>query len=425
MIVRMKRLFQHGSFARGAATLMIGTMVAQAIPVIITPLLTRLYSPEDYGLFALFGALVAFLSAAATGRYELAVMLPEDKDDADALVVLSIIIAIGFGLILLLVMLLTRNEIAKFLGHPDIAPWLLLVPAGVFVTGCYNALNYWLNRYERYRYMSINRMLQSGLGGGLQLSMGTMALGAAGLIIGPVIAGAATAGQLAVVFARSFRVKDIQGLKARMIDLGRRYINHPIHLLPAHWIGAAALQVPVFAISILFDTATVGLYALAYRITVLPTTLVANAIGDVYRQRATVRYREHRDFRRLFLMTLGTTAALAVVPTIIIFAIAPELFAVVFGETWRVAGEYARILLIASFFQFVFTPVDKGALIVGATGYIVVWHLVRLVCFVAVPFFGWIFSLSVEWVLVLFVVANVTVYVLDGIVEYRLSKGAV
>ncbi|MGB3538570.1 MAG: oligosaccharide flippase family protein [Mesorhizobium sp.] len=419
----MKRFFKQGSFARGAFTLMTGTAVAQAVAIAISPILTRLYSPSDFGIFALFIALVTFLSTAATGRYELAIILPENEDDADALVILSTAIATGFGLLLLVALLATHGWAAAMLGHPEIDRWLFLVPVSVFLTGCYNALNYWLNRHGQYQRMSINRMLQSGLGGGLQLSLGFSAWGtAAGLILGQFIAVVLTTAQIAVTFFRSCRLRDLKKLKTRMRHLALRYRSHPAHLLPAHLIGAAAMQLPVLAISGLYGPTTVGLYALAYRVMVMPTTLIANAIGDVYRQRATVLHREQGDFRRLFLITLATSTALAAAPVGIIVVIAPDLFAFVFGEPWRVAGDYARLLAIATLFQFALTPIDKGALIVGATRYIMAWNMIRLVCFAGVVVAAWAFDLPFKQTLILFVAANVGVYVLDGMVEYRLAS---
>ncbi len=218
---------------------MTGTTIAQAIPIAISPVLTRLFTPADYGVFALYGALVGFLSAAATGRYELAVMLPEHEEDADALVVMSALVAGAFALVLFLLVVVGRDWAADRLGHPEISPWLFLVPVSVFLVGCYNALNYWLNRNRDFRRMSANRMLQSGIGGGLQLSLGSFGVGAAGLIMGQFVAVGVTTLQIAVKFIRDVRARGMQRLGERMKRLFVLYINHPKHLLPAHWIGAA------------------------------------------------------------------------------------------------------------------------------------------------------------------------------------------
>ena len=410
-----------GEFARHALTLMTGTTIAQAIPIAISPILTRLFTPADYGVFALYAALVALLAVAATGGYELAVMLPEHEEDADALVVLSVLVAIGVSVVLLIMTLVLHDHIVALLGHPEIAGLLYLVPLSVVIVGSYSALNYWLNRRKDYRRMSANRVLQSALGGGLQVAGGTAALGAAGLIGGQLVGQVITTGQLVLRFWRSPRVTTRGALLSRARGLALRYRNHPRHLLPGNFIGTTALQLPMFAVAGLFGATTAGLFALGNRILLLPSQLIANALGDVYRQRAAVAYREHGEFRALFLKTLAYTAVLAVVPVGVIVAIAPDLFALVFGEPWRVAGDYARILAIGAYLQFVFAPVDKGALIVGATRYIFWWHVARLAGFAGAAALTWALRLPVEQFLLLYVVANSAVYVLDGWVEYRLS----
>lgn len=412
----------QGDFARGALTLMTGTTIAQAIPIAISPILTRLYSPEDYGVFALLIAITAFLSAMATARYELAIMLPEDDAEADAILTLSVVIAFGFGVLLLIIAALFRNPLADFLGHPEIAPWFWLVPLSVFVSGVYTALTYWLNRHKDYRRISTNRVLQSGLGGALQLAGGALRSGAAGLILGQFMAQAATAAQLAWRWRRRSKGAAASPLGKGLARQAHRYRNHPLHLLPAHLVGAAAQQVPIFAISALFGPAATGLFALGNRMVLMPTQIIASALGDVYRQQATVAYRERGEFLGLYLKTLGVAAVLALPPTIVLLLFAPDIFSLIFGEDWRVAGEYARILVISSFFQFVFTPVDKGALIVGATRYIAVWHVLRLALLLVVAAAAWVFHLDITWALALFAAVSAIVYGLDGWIEYRLSR---
>jgi len=136
-----------------------------------------------------------------------------------------------------------------------------------------------------------------------------------------------------------------------------------------------------------------------------------------------VRYRETGEFRQIYLKTLSHSIKIAVIPFVALLSIAPELFAFVFGEPWRLAGEYARILAVASFFQFIFTPIDKGALIVGATRYIFFWHLARLVGLIVIAISTSWLALTVETVLVMLVLVNVLLYSVEGIIGYRCSTG--
>lgn len=415
------KLLPRSRFARDTLTLTMGTTLAQAIPIAISPILTRLFTPADYGVFALYGAIVGLLSVAATGRYELAIMLPDSDADADGLVMLSAMIACGLGLVLLLVMVLFHGQILALLGHPEIGGWLYVMPLSVAAVGIYSALNYWLNRHAKYRIMSMNRALQSALSGGAQLLAGTARVGAGGLIGGALVGQIVTTLQLAIRFWNAPHPGRRRELVGRAKVLAIRYRNHPLHLLPGQWIGAAAYQIPVLAISGLFGIAATGHYSLANRLLVLPTQLVANAMGDVFRQQASEAYRRHESFRGLYLRTLAYSTAFAILPTIIILIIAPDLFAFVFGEPWRIAGEFTRILVISSFFEFVSTPVDKTALIVGATRYIALWHIGRFVALGTAALVGWYFRLRVEQVLALLATANALAFVVDMIITNRLT----
>lgn len=401
-----------------------GTTIAQAIPIAISPVLTRLFTPEDFGVLAVYMAIVGVLSAAATGRYELAIMLPEKDEDADALVVLSILIAVGLSLLALIMIAVFNAPIASLVGNDKLEVWLYAVPASLFLSGAYNALNYWLNRHKRYITMGKNRVLQSGLTGGTKLALGWANGGAAGLIFGAILGQSVTTAMLGKQFLVNRDVLSfIYSNMLKSKELAIRYSNHPCHLLPAQWIGSAAMQIPVFVISSTFGVIVTGFYSLVDRLISLPTLLIANAIGDVYRQQASVRYRETGEFRQIYLKTLSHSIKIAVIPFVALLSIAPELFAFVFGEPWRLAGEYARILAVASFFQFIFTPIDKGALIVGATRYIFFWHLARLVGLIVIAISTSWLALTVETVLVMLVLVNVLLYSVEGIIGYRCSTG--
>ena len=106
--------------------------------------------------------------------------------------------------------------------------------------------------------------------------------------------------------------------------------------------------------------------------------LFANDVGDVYRQRATVEYRENGRFDKLMLKTMLGVIAIAIIPYSIGILFAPEIFNFALGSEWEQAGKYASIILIGSFFGFITTPFDKASVIVGAHGFILVFNIMRL-----------------------------------------------
>ena len=128
-------------FNRNVLTLMTGTTIAQAIPIAITPILTRIYTPEDFGVFALFMAIASIFGTIVNGRYELAIMLPRKNEDAINIFALGFIIAFVISLILLILVLVFNNYFVNLLGNKEIGVWLFFMPITVFLVGLWKLLN--------------------------------------------------------------------------------------------------------------------------------------------------------------------------------------------------------------------------------------------------------------------------------------------
>jgi O-antigen/teichoic acid export membrane protein len=183
----IQRLKPKSEFSRNVLTLMTGTTIAQAIPIAISPILTRIYTPEDFGVFALYIAITVIVSVIATGRYELAITLPKKDEDAVNIVALSIIITFFVSVLSFLVVFFLNAKITHLLKNQEISSWLYLVPLTVFFTGIYQSFNYWSNRKKQYKRLSISRVAQSGVTGTSNLTMGFLGFGSSGLILGGLI----------------------------------------------------------------------------------------------------------------------------------------------------------------------------------------------------------------------------------------------
>ena len=131
----IKRLKPKSEFSRNIITLMTGTSIAQAIPVAVSPILTRIYTPEDFGIFALYMSVVSIMAIFATGKYDLAIMMPEKDDDAVNIVILSTSITTIVSILTLIVVIIFNENIAFLLGNESIKNWLYLAPVSIFLTG--------------------------------------------------------------------------------------------------------------------------------------------------------------------------------------------------------------------------------------------------------------------------------------------------
>ena len=329
---------RENRFARSVLTLAGGGLAAQAVVFLARPVLTRLYSPEAFGVLGLFVALAAVISTLATLRYEDAVVLPESESDAKRLVALTWGSALAVcGLAALA--LLPRQPIATIQGAPDLAPLLPLVPLVALLYAYGNGAQSWLSREHAFRLIALGIAMQSLATVGVQLA--AREAGGAGLVLGSAAGAIAFALVLVVpVLSRGvLRNLDPTGL-ARV---AQRYRRFPRLGLPASALGQIGARVPPLALGATFGTATVGYFGLAAMAVLVPLAFVADAVGHVFGVHAAEAHREH-TLAELTEATYRRLLAFVAYPVLAVAFTGPALFGLVFGDEWTVAGEYARLL---------------------------------------------------------------------------------
>jgi len=416
------KLKPKSEFSKNVLTLMTGTTIAQAIPIAISPILTRIYTPEDFGVFALYMSIVSIVAVVATGRYEMAIMLPKKDSDAANIVALSIMISFFVSFISLIVVFIFNTQIVNFLGNKDISNWLYFIPVSVLLTGFYQSFNYWSNRKKQYKRLATSRVVQSTSSAVGNLSMGFNGFGSSGLVLGQILGQSVATSVLGKMVYKED--KDIlkQVKKLKIFALARKYIQHPKYLIISHGISSIYLQIPIFFLGRIFDMSILGFYSLANRFINLPGSLIATSIGEVFRQKATQEYHKNGKFDDILLKTLINTFKLSIVPFLIVYFSVEDIFIFVFGKEWEVAGAYAQILIIGAFFSFVITPVDKAALITNNVDYILKWHIGKFVSYIIFSIYAYKLSFDIKIYLYGLVSINIFFYMYDLYKVIQFSK---
>lgn len=417
----MRRLLPKSAYARNVLTLMTGTTLAQAIPIAISPLLTRLYSPEEFGRFALYMAVVSIASVLVTGRYELAIMLPRQDKDALHIAAMAIVLSIAISAVLLFVVLFFAQPIAVLLGDAALVSWLYWVPASTMLLGLYQSLNYWSNRKAQYKRLAISRATQSSSAALAQLSSGYAGSGAVGLVGGQITGQVLATSVLArLIWREDHRLISALRLR-RSLVLARKYINFPKYLIVAHGFNTASGQMPVLLLSALFNTAAAGFFTLTQRVMTVPMSLIAKALGDVFRQEASHAYSHQGQCKTIYEKTFKRLLLISVIPFTAFFFVAPTLFAWIFGEQWRVAGEYAQILTPKFFSDFVVGPLSVMFMIAEKQRLDLLWQI-GLVLTGAVSFYlGYLFS-DVKLALIAYVASHFCMQIINFNMSYRFAK---
>lgn len=346
-----------GDFSRNLLTLVSGTTLAQAIPILLQPLLRRLFSVEDFAAMAVFLSIVGILVVISTLRYEMAIVLPKADRDGANLVTLSMLLSLVINGLALLTIILFRDGIMRLTGFPEAyGNWLFLVPLSAFLLSVYQALNYWLIRKSAYRASSINKLIRRAAEGSVQT-----ATGAAGYSLGLV--GGDIIGNFMNVISGLWQVRK-HGFRYSFLRFGRmkgmfsRYREFPLYQALPALLNTASLMFPVLIISHLYDPFITAQFDLSRMVMALPLALISVSLSQVLLQKSAEKRLAgepllpliNRIFRYLVFFSLPAVAFIVVT--------GPRLFSFIFSSDYFMAGQYARVLIFAFSAQFLVSPLS-------------------------------------------------------------------
>lgn len=418
------RMRLKSGFLRNVVTLATGTTIAQIIPILASPILSRLYTPEDYGLMALYSSVAGLLGIMATGMYAQAVILAKDDREAANLIALAASITVGFSLVVTVVMVVFHEAFVGMLRNPAISPWLYLVPMSILLGGLLQGLTNWSNRKQQYKRLATNRVAGSVTGTGVQLAAGVARIGAGGLILGLLSGLGVSTGLLGGRVVKEDRAALKLASFAGMRQAARGYRRFPIYVLPTEFINVAINQVPIFVLNTLANTASVGFYGMTQRVMGLPSTLIANSITDVFKQRAASDYLRDGNCREIYVKTFKLLLALAIIPFSVLFTFGPQLFGLVFGQEWAPAGEYARYLSIMFFFGFISSPLSYVYFIAGRQREDLMLHIYMAFSTLAALVLGYLIFREARYMILCFSLNYSLIYLIYLVRSYQFSGGS-
>lgn len=367
-----------GGVFRGMATLAQGTGGAQLIAVAAVPILTRLYSPEDFGVLAVFVAIVSIFAPVVTLRYVLALPLFRHDGMAMNLLILSLGLMLGLSALLGFALWTWGAPLFALFSANLLAPWWWLIVFGVLGTAAYDMFAMWGTRQRAYRLIAQTSLTQSAAGATIKIVLGLLSLQPLGLLIGHVMAQAAGFGRLLTGFRNELRANLHYVRLSRIRIVAWRHRGFPIWRLPSQFLMAFSMQAPLLFVSALYDGGTAGQFALAMTAIALPMNLVGRATSQAYYGEAAA---VHRDPEKLWHMSLSVQlrlALFAVPSTAMLFFAAEPLFALVFGDEWRQAGRFTSILAIFLLLQFTSAPLVQALNIFDKQGFFLFVNLFRV-----------------------------------------------
>ena len=342
---KLQDKLQQYDFIKNILVLMSGSSVALVIPFLVTPILTRFFSPEDFGIWGTYSAVVAIVAVIANGRYELTIILPKEEKDAFNLFSASLLISLIVAVLSGILVVFFGAHLSTYLEMPALTPWLSLVPIAVVLIAIRNAANYWHNRNKKFNILSTGKVVQSGTTAVSNLGIGKFWYFSGGLIISTLLGQFA----LAVYYLHRMKLKRLIPMisRSRMKALVYEYREFPFKSGAGIFFNILKEQAPVFLLAFYFDEVIVGFFALIVRLFGTPLTLVAGSIGQVYFQKINELVDNRKEVYGLFIKTSSRLFLLAILPVSVLLIWGESIFGFVFGDEWIEAG---RILVIFTFY---------------------------------------------------------------------------
>jgi O-antigen/teichoic acid export membrane protein len=391
-----------GSFNKNVLILLSGTVIAQAITILCSPLLTRLYTPKDFGEFALLFSLASVLMPLSMGRYEQAIVVAKDPADARSIAKGAALILLAMAAVVSIVL-----TVISFLAVLEFKILVYALPVFILFSGLLTILTQYFLKEGQFSKLNYIRIFQSISTVASQLILAMTTTFFNGLIVGAILG-------LAVAFITALKTAPLTRtvLKlsseriSRITELLKSNKDFPLKNSVPAFLDAASVHMPVLFISNYYSPGILGLFSLAVRIVSMPINLIGVSMGQVFLQ--AISNESEEGIRAQFKSTFLKLAALASIPIIVLLVAGPDLFDFVFGSEWRASGMIASIIIVPYGIRLVVSPLSSLLLVKRKFTVISVWQVSYFVGTAGVLFFS--SKLSLEKFCLIYAISEALFY---------------
>lgn len=377
-IARIKQFLFRSNFSRSVTILAGSTAIGQGLAVAASPVITRLYTPEDFGVLAVYMSSLSMIAVIASLRYEVAIPLAEDNNTAANVVALSLATVLITSVFVGLFVWAFGQQLVAWVNTPQLYSHLWLLPLGVLGVGIYQVFNYWAVRIRAFNHIGRTKINQAISLIFIQIIFGLSKLGAIGLLVGYFagqIAGVATLAGLAWKNDKlAFSKVSFSG----MISAAKRYLSFPLLSSWSALSNSAALFLPPLLLAAFYDSQVSGWFTLGLRTIQFPLAFIAQSFSQVYfGEAAKLIKTDCNQLKQLFKKTSITLFVVGIIP--FVFSIfSPSIFAIIFGPNWYSAGLYMQRLSAMFLVQFIVSPLSMTLNVLERLDLQIIWDIVRL-----------------------------------------------
>lgn len=361
-----------------------GNLFAQSIQLATIPILTRVYTPEELGLFALFMSFLAIANSFITAKYDSAILLTKTHIDSINMSALIVLLSFSISFFILICIVVYNNYISSVLTIKNLPQYFYFLPLMTFMFGVYQTI-YFLNlKLEQFNVVKTVMIRRSYVRSISQIVFGLLHLSTIGLILGQFISTLSGIGysiKKIVFYAPYMNYINHK----RILVLARKHIDFPKYYLPSSVLNISAYEVFSTMIGYSFSMATLGFFIIGKKAIGMPSRLISTTIKNVFMQELTNNLHKNVSSHHTFLDLLVKLTVISIVLFGSMFFIIEDLFLIVFGEHWNEAGRIAKYLLPYYGLNFIVMPLSVVLVVYEKQKLNFLWQ-VGLICITIVIF---------------------------------------
>jgi len=367
----LKRLLKESEFTKNIFTLIIGTIVAQAFPIIITPIISRLFTTVQFATWGLYVSIVSVLLSTSAGCYDMAIMQPKKDIEAINLFSLSFILSILINFIIFILILIFHSSIASLLNDKHIEFWLIFIPFNVIVLTLLTIITNWYNRKKIYKIISVNKITKNWSASIFQIGLGSFKFQKIGLVLSQLLGDITATITVGYVFLKQYKKLLIKSFSiVSLIALAKKYREFPYFTLPTVLLNNISSYMLILLISIFFSSNITGSYFFAFRLLSAPMAFIGTAVAQTFYQKFTELIRENRSQAKTFIFKIwGVLFGIALIPLMTLFFFGENIFIFIFGQQWALAGKIAAISAPMILISFASSPTSSSFIVLNIQKY--------------------------------------------------------
>jgi len=335
---------RQSELAQNSAKLLSANIIAQVLGILVYPILTRLYSPDDFGLLNLFLSIGGVLIIIANAELQYSIILPKSEITAVACFHNGLSTTIGVS-VLCLATIPFSSYIADLFNTPQLADWLFLIPLFVFLSSFWILLNYWYSRNKQFGTISKYQIVQCITSIGSKCGFGFAGYTANGMILSAIIAPIISIFINIKVSFKKFLIPLLTINRKECAYAAKEYVNFPKYDMPRAIINNFSSNLPFFILTPYFSLTNMGFLGMAFTLALRPINMIVGSINQVLFQKTAELVQKQEMVFPMIKRFIKYTLLLVVPSFCVLYFFLPFLTKFLLGDGWETSGQYIRMML--------------------------------------------------------------------------------